>query len=260
MKQLTAFLPVFCLVVTGVATASPLSVSSLQRSDIERMIVDEAHRQSFPAEIALSVAKIESNYQPDVVSHKGAIGVMQIMPRTARNSFGLEPHELYDAETNIRTGIRYLKLLYREYGRMDIALSHYNGGSAVRHHSGELQIIPWTRHYVQRVLETARTMQREGRVAELSLGRRPFPGSRVPVGNIDDATPLRWRPPMDDFERGRFGSRWASKSYRGSDPDRRRSIYGSGRGDGVTWRESGRDPESAMRREQILGWESIYNR
>ena len=143
---------------------------------------------------------------------------------------------------------------------MDIALSHYNGGSAVRLRSGDLQIIPWTRRYVQRVLESARMMQRDGRVAELRSGRRPLQGSRMAVRGGDESTPSRWRPPMDDFERGRFGSEWTAKSNRRFEPDRRRSIYGSGNDDGVAWRARGHDPATRARRQQIREWESVYNR
>lgn len=261
MKFLTAFLFTVLLTAASAAIASPLSASPLDRQDIQALIVDEARRQRFPAEVALGVAKIESNYQADVVSHKGAIGVMQIMPKTGLSEFGLEPSELYDPETNVRAGIAYLKSLYREYERMDIALSHYNGGSKVRHPSGTLQIIPATRSYVQRVLETARGLQREGNVARIASRDRRDRRPRFSVSAFDDQTRSGSRAKLTDFERGRFGSQWRSSRDRDGRADRRRSIYGTDNcdcGETGSWLADESVWDSRSRREQIREWESIY--
>jgi Transglycosylase SLT domain len=64
------------------------------------------------------------------VSPAGAKGVMQIMPKTARDVFGVREDELLNARLNIQLGIDYLEQLYDQYGkRWDLALSHYNGGT-----------------------------------------------------------------------------------------------------------------------------------
>ncbi|MEL7538018.1 MAG: lytic transglycosylase domain-containing protein [Pseudomonadota bacterium] len=242
MKLLPALLTALVVVATSTVAATPLSASPVDRRAIQRMIIDEARRQSFPPEVALGVAKVESNYQPDVVSYKGAIGVMQIMPRTGRNEFGLAPHELYDPQTNIRAGVRFLNSLYKDYGRMDIALSHYNGGSSVRQPSGELQIIPATRSYVHRVLELARGMQRDGRVAALAGST---PRSSRGRGSI-------------------YGNEWSTREWR---PSRtrppvsgRRPIYGA---DAECDAAAARDEyvsERCRRLAKIREWESVYRR
>ena len=119
-----------------------------------------------PVSLALAVAHAESNFDRRAHSHKGARGVMQVMPRTARGEYGIAPDRLWDARVNVRLGLHFLKRLLRRYrGRIDLALSYYNGGSAV----GDLpraRVIPATRAYVARVRRLQRYYQRQ-----LALGR-----------------------------------------------------------------------------------------
>ena len=118
---------------------------------VKSIIVQKAESQGLPVSLALAVARVESNFDPRALSHAGARGVMQIMPATAEKTLGVSRHQLYDPKVNIEAGIRFLKRLIDTYdGRIDIALSHYNGGSAVNQ-SGRLRVIPATRRYVNKV-------------------------------------------------------------------------------------------------------------
>jgi soluble lytic murein transglycosylase-like protein len=118
---------------------------------IRTMVVKEALDLGLPVALALAVAHAESNFDPRALSHKGARGVMQIMPATARVDYGVEADLLWQPRVNIRLGIHFLRrLIARYHGRVDLALSYYNGGSAV----GDLpraRVIPSTRSYVKRV-------------------------------------------------------------------------------------------------------------
>ncbi len=122
-----------------------------ERRHIQRLVITEAHNMGIPADLALAVAHAESYFDPTVVSHKGARGVMQIMPRTAWEEYGIAPDRLWQPRLNIRIGLHFLRRLLRRYrGRTDLALSYYNGGSAV----GDLpraRIIPATYAYVRKV-------------------------------------------------------------------------------------------------------------
>ena len=84
------------------------------------------------------------------LSHKGARGVMQIMPATARGEYGIAPERLWDPRTNVRLGLHFLKRLQYRYGRTDLALSHYNGGS-VAGRPPNARPLPATRSYVAKV-------------------------------------------------------------------------------------------------------------
>ena len=76
---------------------------------------------------------------------------MQIMPRTARSEYGIAPHLLWNPRLNIRLGLHFLKrLLHRYDGRVDLALSYYNGGSAVED-LPYARVIPATARYVAKV-------------------------------------------------------------------------------------------------------------
>ena len=125
--------------------------ATTQRRIIQRMVVVEARNMGIAPELALAVAHAESDFDPKVVSHEGARGVMQIMPRTAWEEYGITAGQLWQPRLNIRLGLHFLSRLLRRYrGRTDLALSYYNGGSAV----GDLpraRIIPATYPYVRKV-------------------------------------------------------------------------------------------------------------
>jgi soluble lytic murein transglycosylase-like protein len=109
------------------------------------------HAAAFRLEEALvrAVIKAESGYNSRAVSNKGALGLMQLMPDTAKLMKVGDP---LDVEENIRGGSRYLRLMLDEFnGDLDLALAAYNAGpNAVRRHGG---IPPYeeTRTYVDRV-------------------------------------------------------------------------------------------------------------
>jgi len=124
---------------------------------IEQTIISESLKTTYVRpSLALAVAETESNFRPHVVSHAGAVGVMQIMPATAFGLYKIGRAALFDPRTNIRIGVGFLDHLIKKYnGRIDLALSHYNGGSAVIK-NGSAQVLPYTRRYVSRVLARSR--------------------------------------------------------------------------------------------------------
>lgn len=114
------------------------------------VLIDEAaERYGLPREFLHSVAAVESDYRVDAVSPKGAIGVMQLMPGTARE-LNADPH---DTAQNIDAGARLLRDLLLKYdGGVYHALAAYNAGAgAVEKYNG---IPPYreTQLYVDRVV------------------------------------------------------------------------------------------------------------
>ena len=127
--------------------ALPLPAAAETQMDVQRIILEESMNSKVPPALALAVARVESNFQPRAVSPAGAKGVMQLMPKTARDVFGVREDELLNTRLNIQLGIGYLEQLYDQYGqRWDLALSHYNGGTI----AGGAYAVPhdYTRKYV----------------------------------------------------------------------------------------------------------------
>ncbi|SHM36545.1 Transglycosylase SLT domain-containing protein [Caldanaerovirga acetigignens] len=108
------------------------------------------------ADLALAVAKAESNFRQNAVSNKGAVGIMQLMPTTA-TSLGVNP---YDIKENVLGGVFYLKNLLERYdGDVVKALAAYNAGPfSVEKHGG---IPPFreTQEYVEKVMKYYMSMK-----------------------------------------------------------------------------------------------------
>jgi hypothetical protein len=144
-------LTLLAILVTPIASATYY----FDTDDIQQRVISEAKRQNMPPSLALAIAKVESNFNHQAISHAGAKGVMQIMPRTAEQVFGVPRSRLFDPDVNIELGITFIKKLLKRYdNRLDIALSHYNGGSGVKNRHGELRVMPATQGYVDKVLAT----------------------------------------------------------------------------------------------------------
>ncbi|MFQ5989051.1 MAG: lytic transglycosylase domain-containing protein [Candidatus Methylomirabilales bacterium] len=117
---------------------------------LRTMITSAASRYGISARLVEAVIAVESAFNPRAVSPKGAIGLMQLMPKTARRYAVRNP---FDPLQNIAGGIRYLRdLLHRFHGDLRLALAAYNAGeTAVATYRG---IPPYreTREYVKKVL------------------------------------------------------------------------------------------------------------
>ena len=122
-----------------------------------------ARKLGLPPEFVKSVARIESALQQKAVSPKGAIGVMQLMPATARE-LGVDPH---DAEQNIEGGTRLLRDLLLKYqnepDQVRRALAAYNAGTgAVARYNGTPPYAE-TQNYVNKVLAEYRRLQKSAK-------------------------------------------------------------------------------------------------
>jgi membrane-bound lytic murein transglycosylase B len=98
----------------------------LWQSKYNDIIVAAAKHHDVDAALVSAVIKAESDYNPRIVSHKGARGLMQLMPATARR-FGVT--DSFDPKENIYAGTRYLRWLLKKFdGNADLAVAAYNAG------------------------------------------------------------------------------------------------------------------------------------
>ncbi|WP_052393789.1 lytic transglycosylase domain-containing protein [Mycoavidus cysteinexigens] len=98
-----------------------------------------------------AVIAVESNYNAAAISPKGALGLMQVMPATARR-FGFS--DLHNPQANLRAGATYLKWLLNTFdNRLELAIAAYNAGEgAVRKYGGQIPPYRETQNYVRNVL------------------------------------------------------------------------------------------------------------
>ncbi len=118
------------------------------------MIDQAAARHGVEAKLVRAVIQVESAYRAYAKSRKGAVGLMQLMPDTARRFAVVNP---YDPAANIDGGTRYLKWLLERFGSGDytLALAAYNAGEAAVDRFGGVPPYAETRNYVQAVLKLA---------------------------------------------------------------------------------------------------------
>lgn len=158
------------VVLLGVLIFPCLEHSRIE-SRIDRytdIIEKYAKEYDISAELIKSVIGVESKGIPDVVSHKGAIGLMQVMPPTMKDvmaRFNIPEGDLKEPDFNIRIGTGYLRMLYDQFeGELWFVLTAYNAGpSRVRKWQAEMpgrsakevieqRAFPETAEYVRRVL------------------------------------------------------------------------------------------------------------
>lgn len=127
---------------------------------IDQMVTEAARRYALPRSLVRAVARAESSLDPAAISPKGATGVMQLMPATARE---LGVRNAFDPAENIDAGARLLRQLLEKYGgRVAEALAAYNAGvGAVARHQG---VPPYreTRGYIRRVVKDFETAEKQG--------------------------------------------------------------------------------------------------
>jgi soluble lytic murein transglycosylase-like protein len=139
------------VVAPVIPTAEPKTglVAAPMAGGLNEAVARIAADQELPAELIHSVIQVESNYNPNAVSRKGAQGLMQLIPSTARR-FGVV--DAFNPVDNIQGGARYLKYLLELYGgNYGLALAAYNAGEGAVAKYGDIPPYPETRNYVQSV-------------------------------------------------------------------------------------------------------------
>ena len=110
-------------------------------------------------ELVKAVIKVESNFQKEAISSKGACGLMQIMPATGRD---LNLEQPFDPQSNILAGTNYLKYLIEKFNNLPLAIAAYNAGpGAVERYNYKVPPYKETQDYVKRVLRYYEQFKKE---------------------------------------------------------------------------------------------------
>jgi soluble lytic murein transglycosylase len=122
------------------------------------IIADAARRHGIPTALIKAVIKAESDFDPQAVSRRGALGLMQIMPA---NLDVLEVADPFNPQENIMGGVRYLREMLERFDQdLQLALAAYNAGPGVVEQYRAIPPFPETREYIQRVLRFYRLFQK----------------------------------------------------------------------------------------------------
>jgi len=123
--------------------------SSATPREVDSAIEQAARRHNVDANLVRALIRVESNFNSKAVSRKGAMGLMQLMPSTARQLKVTNP---FDPDQNVDAGVRHLKKLLQDFnGNVKLSLAAYNAGAGAVHRSAGIPNYAETRNYVSRI-------------------------------------------------------------------------------------------------------------
>src|SRR5579885_2958782 len=133
------------------ALQNSLPRNGFTQAEIDEAIEKAASRHNVDPNLVRALVKVESNFNPNAVSRKGAMGLMQLMPQTARQMKLTNP---FNPEQNINAGVRHLKDLLDSYGGdVRLSLAAYNAGMGAVARSAGIPHYAETRNYVKRITQ-----------------------------------------------------------------------------------------------------------
>src|SRR5262245_16496034 len=131
----------------------PAAISNVKleaHPQLDRIIDKVAKEQGVDATLVKAVIQVESGFEPRARSSAGAVGLMQVMPSTAKQ-YGVTGRRLYDPRANIEAGIKHLKSLL-DHLPLHLALAAYNAGEGAVQRFRGVPPYPETQKYVSTIL------------------------------------------------------------------------------------------------------------
>ena len=198
------------VISSGAAPAVDSGRTAMDRADLHQLVQAISREHGVDPKLVDALVQVESAYDPNAVSRRGAMGLMQLMPATAER---LKVDDPFDPEKNIRGGVKEFSRLIDQYsGNLQFALAAYNAGEgAVSRYRG---VPPYTetRNYISRILTiyTGQPYRMGGRYRRARPVKmvRDRNGTTLITNTTTAATASVRSPALDDGPlRGGFGSK-----------------------------------------------------
>jgi len=162
-------------------TGRARSEFNVDRDGVEKLVREAADRHKIDPALVRAVIETESNWNAKAFSHKGAGGLMQLIPTTAQR-YGA--YDVFDPQQNIDAGVKYLRTLLERYnGNLDLALAAYNAGEGAVDRAHGVPGFRETREYVQKV-QNAYFRPGSGRMPDAFVNSRAIRRDISPEGRI----------------------------------------------------------------------------
>ena len=173
-KKLLIFIIIILMIIVFLGVFKNKILKIIYPRNYYEIISIYAEEYNVDKNLILAVIKAESNFKEDAISHREAIGLMQIMEETAKDvatKYNIEidannaKEEILDVQNNINIGTKYLQVLLDKYGNKELAVAAYNAGigtvdnwiekGILKEDGSDIENVPYkeTNNYVRKILK-----------------------------------------------------------------------------------------------------------
>lgn len=167
------FKKIFTILAAIVLFSAGIQANAATLTETKAMIVSQALEMGIDPALALSLAKVESNFRQEARSAAGAVGLYQLMPSTAKK-LGVNP---YTIEGNIKGGLKYYLMMYRMFGSKELALAAYNAGPGNVKKFNAVPPYAETKRFVDKILVQQKLHQNDPCILQAKVPVPPVPST-----------------------------------------------------------------------------------